>query len=839
MAMNTKPNTNSKKNVSYELFAPRATAQVSRLSRIAALTAGPTALGSGKDKNSAPSSTASNSDEATILKAMSPPGSTSDSNSLSKEQKSAPAKTALGGAIESSDHLTRLLKHSTSLRLALRASINIAEDISNRHAELIRHSGELSAAADRLQGEQEMLTRHAEEIGMPLKHYDAVDNIGVLVGVLFKGKTVVRGLAKVKVDNDDFPSILDQIDDAVDFFARESGGREALEAETKCQSRSNTNEQFETSGSIEYYRRSLALQEAALFLIREAVVDRISNTTAQVASALSLPKKAIAADKLEASLVYTRFHGISSRSNRLLSLVRKRLHCGEAYHELLQLCRTTYCHSRDSLLKTTIGAHMEKLKDEHGLVGMTRLASVFLIRLCTVETALYLDFFGDKKKLEEGKESNEGDERRNNGDNPTKSNQNKGVKPLPSRSAPEDGTYYDRDFQTYLASLTSALHRTIRRGLVTLLDLDTLCQIVSVLREERSMASSSPTTLAAARSISSVIEDAQERLIFCATNTLTKEVIRFKASPSDLDYPNKLMQTREKSEEGGEDDAMKKQLQVYESWFPPMRSVLRILSKIFRVVEPKVFEDIALQSVQSCTRSLSDGSKYIGKRSGTIHADLFLVKHLLILREQLSPFDIDLRSVERQLDFSDAGRAVSRFLANRNRRLFSMSTENALVTLLREGVSVNEESVDSKRDLEEALRNACNGFIDHTCNSVAEDVMNLVDKLNSSSPESLKSASFFDPNKLKEMLPRTQESFELKAKEVLDKMNLYLENPTTQSILLKPVSKKISKGLEEIRKAVNGMNDDTAGWDDAARAETVGMIDDLEKVVKRIGRAAK
>lgn len=35
------------------------------------------------------------------------------------------------------------------------------------------------------------------------------------------------------------------------------------------------------------------------------------------------------------------------------------------------------------------------------------------------------------------------------------------------------------------------------------------------------------------------------------------------------------------------------------------------------------------------------------------------------------------------------------------------------------------------------------------------------------------------------------------------------------------------------------MNDDTAGWDDAARAETVGMIDDLEKVVKRIGRAAK
>lgn len=200
-----------------------------------------------------------------------------------------------------------------------------------------------------------------------------------------------------------------------------------------------------------------------------------------------------------------------------------------------------------------------------------------------------------------------------------------------SQMVSDDGTYYDSEFQAYLAGLCSALHRTVRRGLVTLLDLDTLCQIVSVLREERSMASSSPTTTAAARAISSVIEDAQERLIFCATNSLTKEVIRFKSTAADLNYPDKLRKNEDNSEsKSEEEDAVQKQLQVYESWFPPMRSVLRILSKIFRVVEPRVFEDIALQSVQSCTRCLKDGAAYIQKRRGLMDADLFLVKHLLV-----------------------------------------------------------------------------------------------------------------------------------------------------------------------------------------------------------------
>ena len=110
-------------------------------------------------------------------------------------------------------------------------------------------------------------------------------------------------------------------------------------------------------------------------------------------------------DKLEALLVYTRFHGISKLSN-----ARKRLDvlcvglgnasvASPSYEDLLTLCHNTYCGTREMLLMSTVRTHMDILREHSGLVGMTRLALVFFpIRLCTVKTALYLDFFGDPDK---------------------------------------------------------------------------------------------------------------------------------------------------------------------------------------------------------------------------------------------------------------------------------------------------------------------------------------------------------------------------------------------------------------------------------------------------------
>jgi hypothetical protein len=710
-------------SVSYETFAPRTAELRYRLARLAALTAGPCFGDSHfgpqseqkvkvvEDGSGTSTSNSTTSTGVTLAEAMRPPKLSTMKSVHSRNNGSTTTTTSssvddiihktLESTLLTTTKLNSLIQHTSSLRIALHTSLTIANDVTQRHSDLLKHSGELSAAAERLQHEEQILTRRATEVGLPLKHYDAVDRLGVLVGVLFKdgGRVIVRTNAKLHVDNnvDEFMEVLEQIDDAIEFFGESSGGSGG--ADNKRRERLSKKDQgYEStsSGSAEYYRRACALQDAALELLRVGVADRITQTRTQIQDALTLPRVPIAADKLEASLVYTRFHGISKRSNALISIARKRLDklgnqsvAATSYEDLLTLCRNTYCGAREALLTSTVRTHMDILRERHGLVGMTRLASVFLIRLCTIETAMYLDFFGDAEKkrysqkktkrvlldsvdeeksdsdaVTDGEEKGAGDESENSGNisqafqRKGSSSSHPGAAALTSQIISEDATFRDAEFQSMLGALCSALHRTIRRGLVSVLDLDVLCQVVSVLREERSAANSSPTTLAAARAVSGVIQDAQERLIFCANDALHKEVVRFKPTTNDLNYPGKLLgekpkvaiiidgesnapvdaETSEsKPDSAGDaaelspiDDAFAAQQRVYDSWFPPMRSVLRILSKIFRVVEPRVFEDIALQSVQSCTKSLKDGSIFILKKSGQIHADLFLVKHLLV-----------------------------------------------------------------------------------------------------------------------------------------------------------------------------------------------------------------
>lgn len=167
-----------------------------------------------------------------------------------------------------------------------------------------------------------------------------------------------------------------------------------------------------------------------------------------------------------------------------------------------------------------------------------------------------------------------------------------------------------------------------------------------------------------------------------------------------------------------------------------------------------------------------------------------------------------------------------------------MSTENALVTLLREGVSVQEASVDSKRDLEDCLRSACNDFIEHTSTSLLGPIAGLLDQCKNAvgsgdgSSEAFAKAPFMNGVVVKGIFGKAVSSLDGALENVMKQMNLYLENTATQSILLKPVVRKLTRALEESRRFIGDVPDGENGWDGELRADVLKLCESFEDKVK-------
>lgn len=74
-------------------------------------------------------------------------------------------------------------------------------------------------------------------------------------------------------------------------------------------------------------------------------------------------------------------------------------------------------------------------------------------------------------------------------------------------------------------------------------------------------------------------------------------------------------------------------------WYPTVRRTLLCLSRLYRCVDTHIFQGVSSEAVHACVSSLAAAAALI--TAGPRHADLFTIKHLLILREQLAPFTVE------------------------------------------------------------------------------------------------------------------------------------------------------------------------------------------------------
>jgi hypothetical protein len=125
-------------------------------------------------------------------------------------------------------------------------------------------------------------------------------------------------------------------------------------------------------------------------------------------------------------------------------------------------------------------------------------------------------------------------------------------------------------------------------------------------------------------------------------------------------------------------------------------------------MQSTVFDDLAHQIVHQTNDSLHQASSLISSKSSPVDGQLFLMSHLLILKQQIVAFDIEYVAPEVSFDFSAM---TSTFWELRERG--GLFNPRNLMRLVGHGLlpRVVENMLDAKVELDGRLRTVINDFI--------------------------------------------------------------------------------------------------------------------------------
>ncbi|MFS7996456.1 putative oligomeric Golgi complex, subunit 3, cullin repeat-like-containing domain superfamily [Helianthus anomalus] len=507
------------------------------------------------------------------------------------------------------------------------------------------------------------------------------------------------------------------------------------------------------------------LQSRALGMIRAHVLSVLKSSTSQVQTALrgSGGSKSAISEGVEASIIYVRFKAAASELKPILEEIERRSSRKE-YVQLLSECHKIYCEQRLSLVKGIVSERISEYSKKETLPSITRSGCAYLMQVCQLEHQLFDHFF------------------------PSTSEDISSLAPL-------------------VDPLCTYLYDTLRPKLIHEMNLDILCELVDILKIEviGEQLSRRGESLAGIRpTLDRILADIHERLTFRARTHIRDEIANYLPVDEDLDYPGKLERSAEtKSDPSSVNLLLDQSLDAFKTWYPPLEKTVSCLSKLYNCLEQAVFTGLAQEAVEFCSLSIQKASKLVANRSSQMDGQLFLIKHLLILREQIAPFDIEFSVTHKELDFSHLLEHLRRILRGQT-SLFDWSRSTSLARTL--SPRVLESQIDAKKELEKNLKATCEEFIMSVTKSVVTAVKVALSsgaqnqKLESAMGKPLKDQAFATPDKVAEIVQKVNAAMQNELPRVMEKMKLYLQNPSTRTILFKPIKTNIIEAHEQVLK---------------------------------------
>jgi len=558
---------------------------------------------------------------------------------------------------------------------------------------------------------------------------------------------------KISVSGESFVPLLTRIDECISYMEKNAHFKES---------------------SVYLIRFKQCLNQA-IGMLKQLVVRILKNATDQTSSHIQKQENA---QETSYTAMYGKFKTQAFRVKNIMEQVEQKRGNQKEYESFIQDCQNYYFECREQIIHPFVATTVQKLVKQHTRNHCTlfRSGCSFLVHVCQDEYQLYFDFFTKKS----------------NG------------------------------LDLLLEGFCNTLYESFRPLIIYMTYMETLAELCNILKVEmlEDHVSRKGDQLSAFEVVvSQLLEDVQERLVYRAQTYIRNDIENYKPAAGDLAYPDKLMMETGNAAEKSDDE---KESRSYPTvamvdqqamWYPTVRRTLVCLSKLYNCISKSTFEGLAQEALSICIKTLKAAAKSINDRKGAINGSLFFIKHLLILREQIAPFDVDFAVKEVALDFSKMKTAAFG-LFSKGTRLLSLSTNNAILEFLLEGVpQLTEYCLDSKKEVDTELKNICEEFISTAVDSFVSPLTSFLDKIDTLAKLAeeegkekghlISQQPFARPENVRKIVSEAYMMLKSKLPGIMESMSLYLASKETEYILFKPIKTKVLKVCRQLSRLVD------------------------------------
>ncbi|XP_031843491.1 conserved oligomeric Golgi complex subunit 3 [Nomia melanderi] len=631
-----------------------------------------------------------------------------------------------------------------------------------QYSEVSDKTTSLYNASEQLDSDQRKLNSTIENITEYVKYFKDID--------LMMEKLEAPTLS---VNSEMFFNILDKIDINIDFV--------------------QSNPSFKESNT--YLIKYKHCQSKAISMIQNYIFSLFTKTTESI---LNLRDNNDSQDNADAALAlfYGRFQTILSKVKPVIEQIEVKSYKRQEYDSLLTECHQYYWSQRGLVLGSSVQKSLLSVKEKYNgdHCSLVRNSCALLLHASMDEYKLFYEFF----------------------------------------SKPSNG------LTAYLESLCTSLYDMLRPFIIHINHLETLAEICCILRIEmldEHVQNNFEPLEGFGNICLQLLHDVQERLVFRAHLYLQSDVLNYNPSPGDLAYPEKLKMMEDIAESIREETRQTKMKKISVSsiddnmiepvsrnhivmdsiyqkthmgnspadlhgmWYPTVRRTLVCLSRLYRCVDRSVFQSLSQEAISLCVQSIENARQEIEKRASTLDAELFQIKHLLILREQIAPFQVDFTIKEYSLDFSKVKTAAFGLL-EKSSRLFTLSN-NALLEFLLEGApQMKEQLIDSRKHVDNKLKYTCQRLIQHATFLLIHPILKLLDKekliVNTNNSDKPQGHSLGSPQEVAAIISDVLRIIKFKCPEIQQLMQLYLSNKETEFILFRPIKNNVCAAFTQL-----------------------------------------